>query len=268
MAAPDFDTVADDLYAGESGDFVASRTAAARAAKQAGDADLARRIQALRKPTSAAFHVNRLARAGSTALRELAEVGEQLRAAHANLAGTELRELSERRARLVRVILRESPDLSDAVAREVEETLETMVADPAVARLVLAGRLTSVAHQDADQWLSLPAPAGRPGKSAEKNKPAAPPRKSPARAAPEKSEKDRADREEHQRKLTAAKRDRAEASRALVRAERIADQADARLNDLRERLADAEERARTAADELASARSAFEAADKALGELD
>ncbi|MFI5609110.1 hypothetical protein [Amycolatopsis sp. NPDC051903] len=277
MAAPDFDTVAEDLYAGEPAEFVASRTAAAREAKKAGDAELARRIQALRKPTTAAFFVNRLARDGSAALTELAELGDRLRTAHANLAGAELRELAQRRTELVRGVLRDAPGLSDAVAREVEETLETVVADPDVARLVLAGRLTSVAHQDVDQWLSWPAPAA----GAPKKKPAKPqaakekPRKADEKAARAKSEKDRrdrererAEREDHQRKVTAATRDRAEASRALVRAERVAEQADARVTELRERLADAEERAARAAEELSTAQAAFEKADEAVQALD
>ncbi|WP_432846896.1 hypothetical protein ACQPXB_39730 [Amycolatopsis sp. CA-161197] len=284
----DFDTVADDLYAGEPASFVASRTAAARAAKSEGDAALARRIQALRKPTTAAFFVNRLARDGSPALAELSDLGDRLRAAHASLAGDQLRELAQRRAELVRSVLRDAPDLSDSVSREVEETLETVVADPAVARLVLAGRLTSVAHQDADQWLSLPAsssasakkkPAAAlvPAPSPSRAKKPAPAKENPRRkqadekAAREKSEKDRATqereraaREEWQRKASAATRERAEASRTLVRTERIAEQADARLSELRARLADAEDRAARAAADLTAARAAFDKADEAV----
>lgn len=277
VAAPDFDTVADDLYAGEPADFVASRSAAARAAKQAGDAELARRIQALRKPTTAAFFVNRLARDGSSALEELAELGDRLRAAHASLAGEQLRELAQRRAELVRGVLRDAPDLSDSVAREVEETLETVVADPDVARLVLAGRLTSVAHQDVDQWLSLPAASGPRKKKPAPERKTAPAKENTRRkqadekAAREKSEKDHADRErervareEWQRKASAATRERAEASRTLVRTERIAELADARLAELRERLADAETRAARAAEDLSAARAAFDKADEAV----
>lgn len=280
--AVDFDTVADDLYAGEPASFVASRTAAARAAKSEGDAELARRIQALRKPTTAAFFVNRLARDGSPALAELSDLGDRLRAAHASLAGDQLRELAQRRAELVRSVLRDAPDLSDSVAREVEETLETVVADPAVARLVLAGRLTSVAHQDADQWLSLPASSSasakkKPTLAAAPAKKPAPAKENPRRkqadekAAREKSEKDRATqereraaREEWQRKASAATRERAEASRTLVRTERIAEQADARLSELRARLADAEDRAARAAADLTAARAAFDKADEAV----
>lgn len=271
MEVPDFETVAEALYAGEPGEFVAVRTAAARDATAAGDRELAGRIRALRKPTSAAFFVNRLARDGAASLTELAALGQRLRAAHTNLAGAELRDLAHRRNELVRRIMADAPSLSDPVAREVEETLEAVVADPSVADLALAGRLTSMAQQDADQWLSLPV-------SSEKK--AAPKKPEPTKAPPKKvtspsverkkaeedrqaRERARARREEQRRKAAAAQRERAEAARTLIRAEHTAEQADARVTDLRTRLADAEARASQAANDLTSARSAFGAAEEA-----
>ena len=248
MATSDFDTVADRLYAGEPAEFVADRTAAARAAKEAGDVELARRIRALRKPTAAAAYINRLARAGSAPLTELAGLGEQLRAAHEQLDGARLRELAHRRSALVQRIVRDATALSESVAREVEETLEAIVADTEVAQLALSGRLTSKARQDADRWLSLP------------TNPA------PAKKTRQ-SEKDRkAEEEARIRALERrqAVRARAEAERNLQRAERAAEQADERVTDLRERLADAEDRATRAAADLAKAQRTFEEADDAV----
>ncbi|WP_406637265.1 hypothetical protein [Amycolatopsis sp. WGS_07] len=248
MATSDFDTVADRLYAGEPADFVAERTAAARAAKEAGDVELARRIRALRKPTAAAAYINRLARDGSAPLSELASLGEQLRDAHEQLDGSRLRELAHQRAELVQRIIRDASDLSDSVEREVEETLEAIVADADVARLALAGRLTSKARQDADRWLSLP------------TNPA------PAKKTRQ-SEKDRkAEEEARIRALERrqAVRARAEAERNLLRAERAAEQADDRVAELRERLAEAEQRAARAAEELTKAQTTFEEADDAV----
>ncbi|HEY2057142.1 MAG TPA: hypothetical protein VGH57_02120 [Amycolatopsis sp.] len=272
---PDFDTVAEALYSGEPGEFVAARTAAARDATAAGDRELAARIRALRKPTRAAFVINRLARDGAASLTELAALGQRLREAHTNLAGAELRDLAHRRNELVRRIMADAPNLSDAVAREVEETLEAMVADPSVAELALAGRLTSMAQQDADQWLSLPV-------SSVASKKPAPTKAVPKKAASpsverKKAEEDRqarereraqahARREEQRRKAAAAQRERAEAARTLIRAEHAAEQADARVTDLRTRLADAEARATQATKDLTAARSAFEAAKKAASE--
>lgn len=276
MEVPDFETVAEALYAGEPGEFVAARTAAARAATAAGDRELAGRIRALRKPTRAAFFVNRLARDGAASLTELAALGQRLRAAHTNLAGAELRDLAHRRNELVRRIMADAPSLSDPVAREVEETLEAVVADPSVADLALAGRLTSMAQQDADQWLSLPVSSEK--KAAPKK--ATPKNPEPTKASPKKvdspsverkkaeeerqaRERARARREEQRRKAAVAQRERAEAARTLIRAEHTAEQADARVTDLRARLADAEARATQAANDLTSARSAFGAAEEA-----
>ncbi|WP_033294277.1 hypothetical protein [Amycolatopsis jejuensis] len=255
MATSDFDTVADRLYAGQPADFVAERTAAARAAKDAGDADLASRIRALRKPTAAAAYVNRLARDGSTPLSELAALGEQLRTAHEQLDGSRLRELAQQRAELVQRIVRDASGLSESVAREVEETLEAVVADADVARLALAGRLTSKARQDADQWLSLPQNPVPIKKKRQSEK---------DRKAEE--ERLRAEEEARIRALERrqAVRARAEAERNLQRAERTAEQADARVTELRDRLAEAEERAARAATDLAKAQVTFEEADDAV----
>ncbi|WP_020657432.1 hypothetical protein [Amycolatopsis benzoatilytica] len=248
MATSDFDSVADRLYAGEPAAFVAERTAAARAAKEAGDVELARRIRALRKPTAAAAHINRLARAGSGPLTELAALGEQLRDAHEHLDGARLRELAHRRSELVQRIVRDAAALSESVVREVEETLEAIVADAEVARQALAGRLTSKAHHDADRWLSLP------------TNPA------PAKKTRQ-SEKDRKDEEETRIRALErrhAVRARADAERNLQRAERAAEQAGERVAELRERLAEAEERSARATADLAKAQTAFEEADDAV----
>ncbi|RJQ80238.1 hypothetical protein D5S19_24990 [Amycolatopsis panacis] len=233
VGTADFDAVADRLYSVDPAEFVAERTAAARAA---GDADLARRIRGLRKPTAAAAFVNRLARADSAPLRELADLGRQLREAHEQLAGTQLRELAHRRAELIRELAGETSGLSDAVARAVEETLEAVVADPDVARLVLAGRLTSTAHADVDNWLSLPV-------------------KDIAPLGPSKKEQQ------------AARQAHAAAERELVRAEQAAEEADALVTVLRHRLADAETRVARVAEELATARAAFERAERTVADL-
>ncbi|MER7616708.1 hypothetical protein, partial [Nonomuraea wenchangensis] len=77
----DLDEVADRLYGLSPPEFTAARTAEARAARDAGDAGLAREIARLRKPTVSAAAVNRAARAHPGEVAELLEVGERLRAA-------------------------------------------------------------------------------------------------------------------------------------------------------------------------------------------
>ncbi|MFB9682626.1 hypothetical protein [Amycolatopsis plumensis] len=262
----DFDTVAGELYGGDLAEFVSARNKAAKAAKAEGDAELAKRIQQLRKPTTAAAIVNGLARDDSDQLRELAELGAELRDAHTRLAGDELRALTRRRGELVRRILHELPSMSDTVSREVEATLEAVAAEPDTAALALAGRLTSVAHQDTDQWFSLaasvpPATGKRPRKLVDKAEPAEP--KRDHRREEEERARARAERERLRKEAAERDKERAVAERDLVRTERAAEQATARVDDLRERLAEAEERAGRAKAEFETAKAAFDEADAA-----
>ncbi|WP_410606421.1 hypothetical protein [Amycolatopsis sp. lyj-109] len=262
----DFDTVAGELYGGDLAEFVSARNAAVKAAKAGGDAELAKRIQQLRKPTTAAAIVNGLARDDSDQLRELAELGAELRDAHTRLAGDELRALTRRRGELVRRILHELPSMSDPVTREVEATLEAVAAEPDTAALALAGRLTSVAHQDTDQWFSLaasvpPATGKRPQKLVDKAEPARP--KRDHRREEEERVQARAERERLRKEAAERDKERAVAERDLVRTERAAEQAAARVDDLRERLAEAEERAERAKTEFETAKAAFDEADAA-----
>lgn len=263
----DFDTVAGELYGGDLAEFISARNAAAKAAKAEGDADLAAKIKELRKPTTAAAIVNRLARDDPDQLRELAELGDELRDAHTRLAGDDLRALTRRRGELVRQIMHGLPSMSDSVSREVEATLEAVAADPDVAALAVAGRLTSVAHQDTDQWFTLaasvpPATAGkRPQKLVDKAEPARP-KRDHKREERERAEA-RAERERLRKEAAELAKERAVAERDLVRTERAAEQATARVEDLRTRLAEAEERAERATAEFKEAKETFDRIDQA-----
>ncbi|MGK3208817.1 hypothetical protein [Amycolatopsis sp. MEPSY49] len=266
----DFDTVAGELYGGDLAEFVSARNAAAKAAKAEGDAELAAKIRELRKPTTAAAIVNRLARDDPDELRELAELGDELRDAHTRLAGDDLRALTRRRGELVRRIVHGLPSMSDTVSREVEATLEAVAADPDTAALALAGRLTSVAHQDTDQWFTLaataapPSKAKRPARMVEKAEPAKP-KKDHRREEADRAERQRvrAERERLRKEAAELAKERAVAERDLVRTERAAEQATARVEDLRARLAEAEERAERATAEFEQAEEAFDQADRA-----
>jgi hypothetical protein len=83
----------DSLYWVEPDAFTARRAELAAAAKQRGDA-AAKRISAARKPTTAAWIVNRLALRHKDAKRRLADLGDRLRAAHAAVDGDRIRDLS------------------------------------------------------------------------------------------------------------------------------------------------------------------------------
>ncbi|MFI5560299.1 hypothetical protein ACIA2T_13570 [Amycolatopsis japonica] len=272
----DFDEVADELYAGDPAEFVAVRNQRAKEAKAAGDAALAERIRALRKPTLAATILNR--RAGSPELAELAKLGDELRKAHSALAGEDLRKLAKRRQELVNRILRDERSMSESVSRDVEATLEAVVADPEVAALALAGRLSSGADSTGDQWLTsgfTPQPKRKP--APEREKPATvshlDDRRKAKRAAAEKAEQERIDkaREEAEREqqrvaeFNRLRREAADLAKAckqaeidLSRAERRAEKVTEKTNDLRRRLADAELEEETANGETTSAQTVLD----------
>lgn len=141
--------VAERLYSGEPGIFVAERTAAAKAARASGDRALAAAITALRRPTLSAWYVNVAARASLVSLREWLGLGEELREAQAGLAAARVRELSGRRTRLeARVVADLVAHLgalkvtaSPAALDEVRTTLRAALSDPEAAAAVASGRL-------------------------------------------------------------------------------------------------------------------------------
>jgi len=144
------DEVAARLYALPPEEFTAARDEAVRAARTAGDRELAKRIGGLRRPTIGAWLVNLLAHQRPDLIAELTALAADLRAAQRNLRGGELRELSVRRRELVTALTRETRALAVAAGRgvrdalpfpEVEATLTAALADADVAEQVRLGRL-------------------------------------------------------------------------------------------------------------------------------
>src|SRR2546423_4882633 len=141
----------DKLYEVKPEEFTALRTKFGAAAKQHGDADAAKQILAARKPTTAAWVVNRLAIRDQDMRSRLAGLGERLRDAHTAMDGDRIRELSAEQRRLVDDVTRaafeeaELADPSAALRDDVTGTLQAAIADPDVA--LRLGRLTK-----AEQW--------------------------------------------------------------------------------------------------------------------
>jgi hypothetical protein len=138
-----------DLYALPPEQFIAARDEAVKQARAAGDRRLAAEIGKLRRPTVAAWVVNRLAQERPEMVEELLDLGEALRSAQRNLRGDELRELSMQRRALVSALAREAVVLARREHRrdnlpvaEVESTLTAALADPDVAEMVRTGQLT------------------------------------------------------------------------------------------------------------------------------
>ena len=150
MAGVDVDEVAAELYGLPPRDFVAARDARAKEAKADGDADAARAISVLRRPTVVAWLANLLVRERPDQVEPLLELGAALREATQALSGPQLRELSAQRARVVAALVREARALAreagqqvtEEMARGLEETLGAALADPQAAELLREGRLT------------------------------------------------------------------------------------------------------------------------------
>jgi chromosome segregation ATPase len=237
----------DELYEVKPEQFTALRTKLAAAAKERGDADAARQISAARKPTTAAWVVNRLAIREQDIRTRLAGLGERLKDAHTSMDGDQIRELSREQRRLVDDVARaafEEAELaapSGALRDDVIATLQAAIADPDVAARL--GRLVK-----AEQWSGF----GEFGDTAmvftASRKPAAVREKSVE--APKTDAKGR-EREQTRAALAAAERAKADADQALT--ELQSDLATARLRreDARRRLTDAE-------DALAAAEDAYD----------
>jgi hypothetical protein len=243
------DAELDELYAAKPEDFTALRTKLVAAAKKRGDADVAKRISAARKPTTAAWVVNRLALGDKQVKERLADLRERLRAAHAEMDGERIRGLSIEQRRLVDELARtgyEEATLTDppaALRDDVIGTLQAAIADPDVAARL--GRLAK-----AERWsgfgdfgdTAMVFTATRAAKAKPKTK-AEPESSKPVKDAPRDDK-----RAEARAALAAAERTKAEADDAL--SELQADLATARLRqqDARRRLQEAE-RGLTAAED-------------------
>ncbi|QIS08614.1 hypothetical protein [Nocardia arthritidis] len=145
------DEATTDLYALHPSEFVAARDALVRSAREAGDRELATAIGKLRKPTVTAWTVNLLAREAPREVDALLELAAALRAAQRELSGQRLRTLTAQRQQMVNALAKRAGALaaehgrpaSEAVLREVGQTLTAALADPAVAEQVHTGTLTS-----------------------------------------------------------------------------------------------------------------------------
>lgn len=145
----DLESVADELYGLPPEEFVEARGRRAAAARNAGDRALAGRITALRRPTLSAWASNHFVRSEPDRTAALLRLGESLRQAHQELDRDRIRELGAQRNRLVGALSRHVRErsaeagrpLGDAAVREVESTLQAVLADPEAAEQWATGRL-------------------------------------------------------------------------------------------------------------------------------
>ncbi|WP_406513630.1 hypothetical protein OG851_37675 [Streptomyces sp. NBC_00161] len=162
----DVEAVAHELYGLVPGRFTAARDERAARAREAGQAQAARAIAGLRRPTRAAFASNLLVRRRPKEVAAFLELGEALRQAHRSLDGTQLKDLSHQRHVVVAALARtarqlaegEGQAVSESVAHEVEQTLHAALADPDAAEQWSGGRLTTALTPPAG-FTGLPATA-------------------------------------------------------------------------------------------------------------
>jgi hypothetical protein len=212
----------DSLYWAQPDAFTAERTRLAAAAKNRGDAAAAKRISAARKPTTAAWVVNRLALWRKDTKERLADLGDRLRAAHAAMDGEHIRALSAEQHRLIEELTRAAFEAahvkqpSAAVRDDLTGTLQAAIADPDVtARL---GRLAKP-----ERWSGFGAFGdAAPAATAKQSRPATPtPRDTAA--------------QRRQKKLNAAKKGLVAAERAKAEADDALSRRQAELDAARHR---------------------------------
>jgi hypothetical protein len=241
MSVPEPDI--DRLFGLALDEFTGARNELARGLKSTGDADAAAAVQALPKPSVAAWTINQLARVDGKGVKALLAAGEALRTAQGRLlagedAAAELRDASTQEREAVTELTRRA----EAVLREsgrtaTQTTLDRIAATLRAAaltddgrRLLEAGRLTGELEPPGFDEL---AGAGRPIR-----------RRTTQRAT--------ADRRRRHEQDQQRKRELREQARLLEReareAEHEADRAEAVAREARRRAEQARAQANTAAE--------------------
>jgi hypothetical protein len=265
MAHDSLQAALDRLFAVPLEEFVAERTRLGRELKAGGERSAAEEIAALRKPTAAAWALNRVARDQPDAVEEWLEAAAALRDASmhpAEAGGDGLRAaMAAHRAATARLteVVRDDAQpggrpLSEGMLDRVRTLLASVTADARLAERLRVGRVTEG-----------PAPTGAepepPGE-----RPAARPRRRPSKRDAEAKAR-AARRAELESRVDAAseqvRRLRAEAARREAEAE----SADERLEEARRALYRAESEAAAAHDAVEDADAAAPAAERELHEL-
>ncbi|WP_182902099.1 hypothetical protein [Microbispora sp. H10830] len=227
----DFDEAADRLYGMVPGEFTSARDALAKEAKAAGDAALAKRIKALRKPTAVAWAVNRTARERSQELGRLLGLGRRLRDAWRAQDADALAEAGRERTPLIARVVRSVREEAEAAGHplastadlEIEQTLDAAVVDEDAAEQVRLGRLTRPLSYSGFTPAPVVRPAPEPAARA-KPTPKAEPEAERRAGDEERRERERRDTErreaERRRRIENLENALAEAEQAVQEAER------------------------------------------------
>jgi hypothetical protein len=267
-----------ELYALDRDAYVRARDERARALRAAGEAEAARAVARLPKPTVAAWVVDLLAGSRPEPVAALLALGDAVRQAQAQRDATQMRLLVEDQRRQVGALVREAEELaadrgtrvSDSVSAAVEATLRAALADPAAAYEVRSGTLARELEPGGFPLAPLPSAPPVPPPSAGEAGVGAHAAQAVARAAEAEQVAQQAERESADAAyaLASLREHHAEAQRqverlraALVRSQDGLLAADEALRQAVEAAQEASDRAaeaRVTAEELRSAASAAE----------
>ena len=257
MATDPLLSIAEELYSLPPAEFTGTRNQWAKQTKADGDADLAKRVTELRKPSTAAWVVNMLMRHQGAQMTQVLELGASLRQAQSDLDADALRELTRQRRQLTAAVTQQGREVArdlgqkvtEAVADQVQGTLHAAMVDEAAATAVSSGLLvsaltaTGVGTTDVADSVAVPAAIGLTAR----------PRTMPARKRPGLSVVPEPQPGPDEAEL-AREAERKVAQEAVDRAVAAADEAQRRLRKARKRVTKVEARTLQAAEELEEAR--------------
>jgi hypothetical protein len=230
---PDLDKELDELYSLPLAEFTQARNDLASRLRQAGQADAAAQVKALKKPTVVAWTVNQLARTHKSDVRKLIRAGERLRKAQTEaLSGssTRLREAQADEREAIRALTADARKLvdNDQTVERVAATLRAAAVDPEALKLVEAGRLTEeVTAAGFGALAGMPVPKAKPRAAPKREDPKQRRRRERIAALRERAR-------ELARDADAAEREAQRAQRAAARAREAADRAAAELANAEE----------------------------------
>jgi len=268
----------DPLYAGPPDEFAAGRDALAKELKAEGDAEAAKAVKGLRRPSVAAALLNRVALGNAKEAKAFASAVAKLRKAKGREALKDAARAQRDAAAKLVELAGEGGEGSAALDR-VAETLQAAAADESVEDLVLRGRLEKEQRAasigfgldvgGADEGDEPTPPMKATAKSRKKagkgeKGPTAAERK---RAAAAEKRREQA-RKREQRKVEKAKKALEAAVAVQVKAENGADDAEEALAEAKADLADAKETAKAATAAVKDAKRELRERERELADLD
>jgi hypothetical protein len=264
-------SIAEELYSLPPAEFTGTRNQWAKQTKGDGDAELAKRVTELRKPSVAAWVVNMMMRHQGDQMAQVLDLGASLRQAQSDLDGDALRELTRQRRQLTTAVTRQGRTLAgelgqkvtEAVADQVQDTLHAAMVDEDAAAAVRSGLLvsalaaTGVGSADVVDAVAVPAAIGMTPRP---------------RAMPERKRPDLSVVPDPEPAPDDAKREReaaqASARAAVDRAVAEADEARRRVRKAEKRIGKVQARTLQAAEELEEARGRVAQLEHELETLD